>query len=180
MENYKAPVRLAASDVKRVVTMFAAALGEGYITPEVVRAAMDDGLAMLCESNDGQVVGATISQKMLPADKWQSLTQEEAKSAGYLADVVVLPEHRRRGVGSALVRATLHALVRKNRPFVVAHAWLESPAPIHQILERFGFVQRAVLANHWYDDSLKRGFVCPRCGLPCLCSALVYVRIDEG
>lgn len=98
--------------------------GESYWAAGRPRGVVDDLVATAARVvglyHEGRQVGFTR-------------TVSDAHTHSYLADVYVLPEHRGRGLGVALVRFTVD-----DGPFTRTK-WLLHTADAHELYRRFGF-----------------------------------------
>ena len=76
--------------------------GEGWARRSAdYRAILDEGGSLLLAREGGDLAGFLICEQ----EEWASPTWTWPPSFLAVVDVVVLPEHRRRGVGSALMEA---------------------------------------------------------------------------
>jgi GNAT superfamily N-acetyltransferase len=103
-----------------------------------------------------------------------------ARRFGLLENVAVRPEHRGRGVGSALVEARLGWFRRESVGFAYSFAW-KTPrgCPSEGVLARTGFRRIRELPDFYLEDGLANGYACPFCGVRCHCSAILFVRTVE-
>ena len=94
-----------------------------------------------------------------------------------LKTIVVAPAHRGRGIARHLVLVALYAFPGSawRSPAWVSHG---GEVPADRLLRSLGFVSEDLIHNYWYIDSLSRGYLCPNCGNPCQCSAMIYHRVS--
>ncbi len=104
----------------------------------------------------------------LSPQKWKFPLSETA----YFQSCFVASSVMGQGVGRQLSHAALDALRQTNVPQVVAHSWKESP---HQssfrYLSKLGFTTVVEYPRYWEQVD----YICPRCGHPCLCTAIEMV-----
>ncbi len=97
---------------------------------------------------------------------------------GWLGSIAVNQQCRRRGIGSALMKACLKRLQNRGAEFVMMTAW-KSKNGIHigSIAETHGFSKRFEFEEFWKEDSLTKHSSCTVCNLPpCRCTAVIYTR----
>lgn len=131
------------------------ALGTGYVDGD----RFDPGTVLVARS-EGRLAGFVHFE---PADSGLSLKT-----------IVVDAEFRFLGIGSALAHAALsrHPCARWTSP-----AWIDRDRiPADALLRALGFVPEHLAPDYWLADSLERNYLCPSCGHPCHCSAMIYVR----
>ena len=63
-------------------------------------------------------------------------------------------------------------------PYWLSVAW--APGKIvrsEKLFRDFGLSPTQEIDNYWYDDSLRRNYVCAACGEPpCTCTAVLYTK----
>ena len=65
--------------------------------------------------------------------------------------MMVSPEHRRKGIGAALVRNLVH-LAKQRFRLEAIHVEIFEPSPLERILERLGFTRYARQENYVHDQ----------------------------
>lgn len=98
------------------------------------------------------------------------------ENTGYIAHLAVDSAHQRRGIGTRLIKSAIDFL-QNHRPSIAMVGW-ESPSGVlvDRLALKSGFSRLATYKHFWTEDSLAKQYSCPSCGLPCLCSAAVYLR----
>lgn len=188
-----ATVRAARpSDAGAIADIYCAALGSGYTTGDAVR---DDIVGrtrcvyVVAESG-GRVVGAANAMWVerpevleLGAVGFHDVQREvlelgrDALRFGLLENVGVMPEHRGRGIGFALLEARLEWLRAQQVGAAYSFAWhTPDGCPAGPLLERAGFRRIRELPDFYLEDGLANGYGCPYCGRECHCSAILYFR----
>jgi ribosomal protein S18 acetylase RimI-like enzyme len=117
---------------------------EGYGSFLGSQLAEPDIIVLVAERN-GEVVGYTYAG--LEGPDYMALRGP----AGALYDIVVDPEHRGRGVGRALLDATLAALKERGAPRVVLST-AEQNEPAQRLFERAGFRRTMIEMTRELDD----------------------------
>lgn len=179
-------------DAGAVADIYCATLGSGYTTAHAVReeiAGRTRNIYVVAEAG-GQVVGAANAMWVerpevldLGAVGFHDVQREvlelgrDSLRFGLLENVGVLPEHRGRGIGLALLEARLEWLRGQQVGAAYSFAW-RTPVgcPAGPLLERAGFQRIRELPDFYLEDGLANGYGCPYCGRECHCSAVLYFR----
>ncbi len=155
-------IRLAQT--KDYVTLVALAnenFGSGYLTHNQLFSYLQKNAVIWVTEHEGKVLAFCL---LLPVP-----------GKVLIKMLVVQPEAQKQGWASALLKHVL--LTVQNYPSVEYHAWKENlPLSFIQSLERQGFKLQESKARYWYADSLERGYHCPICGNPCVCTLSVYSK----
>lgn len=159
-------------------------IGLGYFSTDQVldcieRSTVSGQTTSLIARSSSGLIGFRLT---LPPGRWsrgrgESLSPElwpaPLEETAYFQSAFVHPDWSRQGVGSSMAAAALEVLARVGARAVVAHSWKESPGGSSQrYLAKLGFEPVAEYAEYWKEVD----YVCPRCGAPCLCTAVEMVR----
>jgi GNAT superfamily N-acetyltransferase len=176
MELTIAPIPSDVAVREHALRLLSAGLGMGYIRGEEFARCLALGAHL-----DGELVGVLLGRMLEPAEAERYLALAGAALAGQrlglLQSVAVKDGCRGRGVGTALSRAIVECLQGDGATAVLAISW-ESGAKNSsgRMLEAVGFRRLAHIEEFWKEDSLRRGYRCPRCGNPCRCAAVLYLN----
>ncbi len=163
-------------------------LGTGYIEEQEFRdyqAGKESGMALGAFAKD-DLVGVLLARL---------LTREEAAAheamakkagvvvplgfhhVGILKSIVVKDSARGHGIGTALCQEAVKRLKQAGATCVMAVSW-ESGAQDNSrgMLEGLGLQFATRVEGFWTEDSIKKGYSCPKCGNPCRCAALLYTK----
>ncbi len=89
----------------------------------------------------------------------------------------VAPSARGRGHYRALLDDRLAWGARAGALHALAFGWTPPDGcHIARAMELAGFVNRAELPGFFHEASIQTGALCPECGNPCTCSAVVFTR----
>lgn len=166
------------------LALFGTCLGERYITRDQLQAYAKDNdkKGFVAVDNREGVLGAVI------CEIWNSGPETGEKIAalvpdlafhkcGFLKSLVVKEAQRGRGIGLKLASAALDWMRLNGSTTEIAVAWVENGrCNARGVLEALGFRERARAERFWYQDSKEKGYLCPSCGNPCECAALVFRR----
>lgn len=146
------------NDIEAVLALSSRAFGENFHSSNYFEKS-DLSETSIFVDEKGVVAGYCIIQKEEDAIKVDSITIDET--------------YRGRGIATMLIE---DVILNYGHMRIYSHAWKmkNGEVNIKVVLERLGFQFKEEIKNMWYDDSLESGFVCPSCGNPCTCSALVY------
>lgn len=184
--------RLTKKDEKHlqaVLSLFADSLGNGFIPESRIREILADArnCVLFGAFHKGALVAVRTAWVLSP----QKVTAFEGEvrqaggnlalssyKVGTLAALAVKPEYRRKGLGAQMVIAGIEWLKQAGCTRIVATAWdSQSVESSSRLLETFDFRCFGVSREHWKEESLTKGYQCPRCGSPpCLCTAKHYVK----
>jgi ribosomal protein S18 acetylase RimI-like enzyme len=156
--------------------VFAEGLGAGYVTAgelDALVAGDRPEAAVFAALVGGEVAGAATTDRA-PADLVSRLPRLGGHRVGQLRSMAVGRRFRRRGLGTALTAARIAHLRGAGCTAVVSLSWLSGdPDNSQGVLRAHGLEPVAELPDHWRDVPVP----CPRCGLPCHCTAAAYVRL---
>ena len=95
---------------------------------------------------------------------------------GVIKFVAIDPAFQKKGIGMKLVQESLAALKKAGMDLVVSIGWKTDYVHIEPILLANGFVKRSSFKEFWHKESVERGYDCPRCGNPCHCEAILFIK----
>lgn len=170
--NYTAPA----------LAIFGTSLGEKYIdAPLIVEYINCDKKAGFVAIYNSTVIGVVICEILDSLDVLINAKEVETLlpktnyfTHGIIRSVAVLPLFRSQGVATELTERAIQWLKEAGATQIIALAWIEEKCNAGGLLEFFGFHATGVIENYWHQDSINKGYSCPRCGNPCCCSAAVY------
>jgi ribosomal protein S18 acetylase RimI-like enzyme len=173
-------------DMPSIVAISDREFGKGYITAASFETHAGDSRIFRLIKNDrreviGYCYGVIVSERELnEAYKITVLADHQAGTDRYgvVKTIVVSPEYRYNGYGTALFQDCLTLMSERQATAAVAIAWMARIATnLSGLLTRQKFRQTEVIKKYWYQDSLDLGFHCRECGAPpCRCSAAIYWR----
>jgi len=158
-------------------------LGQGLYPPaRLARDAADPTAAVwIAREAAAQPVGAAVARLLIPEDSgyYERFGPEAVElltgTVGSYEAVAVEPEFRRRGVGRLLTEASLGWMRLQGCDIAVTLAWLSgSMDSSPELFRRLGFRQGPTVDRFYYGESLRDGWLCPVCGGPCRCSAMLF------
>lgn len=89
----------------------------------------------------------------------------------------VAPASRRRGLYSELLADRLDWGRRAGASRAVAFGWAPTDGcHIEPAMARAGFARIARIEGHFREASVENGAICPECGNPCVCAAVLFLR----
>ena len=173
----------AESEAEEIRHLLNGELGEPlYAAEAVVDAAGDETAIVMFVRQDGKVAAAGIARVLLAEDEayyWpfggaaQILFRDH--TVGSLEALAVRSGNRRRGFGARLVTARVDWLGEHGCDRVVALSWLSGrPGTSAPLYRRLGFREGATVADFYFEESRRDGWLCPVCGTPCHCAAQLF------
>lgn len=163
-------------------------LGDQYVTDHDIMeyVTRPDALAETAINTDGRVMAVSISE-MIDIEDFQGLFGQHLDAVrkvvpgfslqtfGLFKSIAVSERYKGRGVGTILLRQALNWFEQQKATTIVSLAWESDGVCFAQgILESVGFERKLRLERFWYEDSTARGYQCPSCGNPCICTANIY------
>ena len=137
-------VRLAGeADVPAAAALERATFSEGADEAMMARMLSDGRHALLLAEEDGALLGYV----------WYEFVLDE----GYVGNLAVAPEHRRKGVGRALAEGMLSDARERGLAFLTLEV-RESNAPARALYEKTGFCPAGVRKNY-YERPRENGVI---------------------
>lgn len=191
-------IQLAPEHMEEATGLLRDALGEEYITQNYLSLIVESDYDALPGATDklglvavdisrshvfGVVLCEIVSRERVeqslhgfadslpPAD----LFRLRNSKPGFLGSVVVDARYRRCGVATSLIREALRRLRASGVENLYGFAWKrpDGSCPSRGLLESLGLEAAAEIPNFWKSESEVKGYDCPVCGNPCVCSAIV-------
>ncbi|GAB59219.1 GNAT family N-acetyltransferase [Rheinheimera nanhaiensis] len=162
--------------------------GDNYLTQQSLLQMQQQGIkqginaSFVALNEQGHIIGYRLS---FAAGQWQpdkwcsvSLWPVAVSDMAYFKSVGVSPAARGQGVASALLRQSAVALSEQGAKAGLAHIWRESPGnAAERYFSHAGARLLKVHAERWRHLSELEGYICPRCGTLCRCSAAEMVLL---
>ena len=172
-----------------VIQLANAVHGENYLDTDILLAMYQQGIknginaSFIAVDVNEKLVGYRISfaAGQWQPDKWcsEALWPVALNNMAYFKSVSVDPAARGKGVASALLNRSIQALQAQGATAGVAHIWRESPGnAAERYFSHAGGTVLNVHPNRWQHLSAQ-GYICPRCGTLCCCSAAEMVLMFE-
>ena len=134
------------NDIDRVIYINRVSLPENYTRYFFIEHLNKWPNAFYVAEVDGEVVGYVMSRVELG---WGIMKLGLVKK-GHIVSLAVLEKYRRRGIGTALMRAALDGL----KSYGVKEVYLEvrvSNIPAIKLYEKLGFVKKKVIPSYYLD-----------------------------
>lgn len=149
-------------DIAEILNITDELLGVNYI----VEKQLEEYFVLVAENEElGKCVGVCLSYVDAEAN------------VGYVKTVAVSPKFSGQGIGTELIAESVRRLENLGVKKLRTTAWKHDGIVNSDIIfRRNGFVPVREIPDFWYEDSLKRKFVCPVCGDVCHCACVVYER----
>lgn len=97
---------------------------------------------------------------------------------GVLKTVAVKENCQGLGVGSELVRDGVNELKKRRVQAICSVAWKSGEKTnIGGVLSKFNLKPVLKIPEYWKNHRPDQAFICPACGQPCLCPAVVYALV---
>lgn len=96
--------------------------------------------------------------------------------------LLVVPQHRHRGVDTAMASVCRNALAARGANWVLYELWVhpDGQIPAHRSVERYRRVTDLGFHPDFYKDFDHFGYYCPICGEKCKCAAHLYLCKIDG
>jgi GNAT superfamily N-acetyltransferase len=168
---------------KQVLDIADATLGQSYFTASEIQQLTTENALGLVAMNDENVSGFAFTLRLTTSQLIEKYHLQEVlidknseQKSAMLKTIAIHPNHQKKGLGTALLKATLNALKEEKIQDLYVIAWKSgNTVNLASLLSEFNFKPMAAIPEYWYADSLEKKYVCPACGgPPCVCSALLY------
>jgi GNAT superfamily N-acetyltransferase len=160
-------------------------LGEGLYRPEwlLEDAAAPTAHVLMVRAPEREMVGTSVARVMTPADSgyYRAFGVEAlelfAGTVGSFEAVAVAPGHRRLGIGRRLMAASLDWMRERGCTVAVSVSWQSGrEGGSAGMFGRAGMEEGPTVERFYYEESLRDGWACPVCGMPCRCAATLFTR----
>lgn len=165
--------------------LFDEEMSQGYISPAALTAYIDDPDVFVClKAIDGEMAGAGIAkharrlEDVTPVDQLAAVREVTDGSLppefGYLSGVAVSSRHRGQGIGTQLCVEMVAWMRDRGLTSALSFGWQDHDGcHVEGAAARAGLLRVATIDNFWRQSTLARGNICPTCGIPCRCTAVV-------
>lgn len=153
----------------KIVEILNFALGENYITQNIISQSIKENLVwVVYEEKNNKIIGVIV---------YEIKGKELLSNILILKSVVVLPEHRKKGVSHFLISKTIE-IINNQRKYKAIESYVWESKEGVQLAKQFeenGFILSEKIKNYWYKESIERNIICPDCGCPpCMCTTHKY------
>lgn len=178
---------LADADAPRALAIAREGVGPGWAEPDDLRPGPHRRV-VVAEDEHGVVVGVASAGLRAATgflERGHPVVRTSLGSAGVRAGgtlalldlAAVVPAARGRGHYRDLLEDRLAWAGRSGASHALAFGWTPPDGcHIAPAMARAGFARLAEIPRFFHEASLGNGALCPACGSPCLCSAVVFVR----
>lgn len=147
--------------------------GEKYYSAADIKRIDQEDILRLVLLED-KVVGFFIF-KILSEKSVAYLTSKSESEILEVKSIGIHKAHQRKGLGSYVFSQA--EIIAKQHQINDCYclAWKRNnKVAMHNIHIKAGFTIASEVSNYWKTDSEAKGYNCPECGNPCLCSAVIY------
>jgi ribosomal protein S18 acetylase RimI-like enzyme len=168
---------------KQVLDIADATLGHSYFTASEIQQLTKENALGIVSITEEKVAGFAFTLRLTTMqiiEKYNLqdvlINKKSEQKSAMLKTIAIHPNHQKKGLGAALLKATMNALKEEKIQDLYVIAWKSgNTINLGSLLSGFNFNPMATIPDYWYADSLKKNYVCPACGgPPCVCSALLY------
>ena len=184
--NYKIE-EASQKDYPAVCSIADKQLGQDYVSAKTLRqiqnSSCNDNCLIARHETTGKVLGFCIYKTLLPQEA-EALCRglkktfgEFGDEIGYLATLAVSEKFHNNGIASALTAEAHKRFEKLGIGYIISTAWKRAgKINIGNILLRNGYNVMTEIPDYWYEDSVKKGYLCPQCGNPCHCSCVIFEK----
>jgi GNAT superfamily N-acetyltransferase len=171
--------------ISAIVQLFDDEMSRGYISPETLSSYFRSPEVLVCyELIDGNVAGAGIAKRALnladvtPPDQLAAVKDATrgilSPEFGYLSGVAVSSQYRGQGLGTKLCAEMVAWMQSRDLSSVLSFGWQDHDGcHAEGAAARAGLHRVATIDNFWHQSTIDKGNICPTCGIPCRCTAVV-------
>jgi len=178
---------LREEDIEQVLRISDKFVGESFQTNETMRNYILDTQKVLkvYRIND-EIIGFVKGEVLEKSEFRNSLLKTNDSideqlqgegNVGIAETICVKEEYRGTGVAKELAVELIHSLKEiENTDLICSTVWKSvDGANAKNLVEKIGFENIAEIPAYWYDDSIEKNYICPKCGKPpCKCSMIFY------
>lgn len=180
-KNYKIEI-LNAEDWHLIAGFADQILGEGYLQSVIDSCNnYEKRILYVAKTDKGILIGFCLSyiynSHLLPED------YKSEKLLGFinfnspvaiLKTIAVKKLERNKGIADGLMACFFERVKANKVGKVISPAWVQNnKINALGLLQRVNFRVIDTLSLYWYYSSLQYGFICPECGVPCKCDAVI-------
>ncbi len=177
-------LRIEESDRDEIIKYYEIFLNSGPgVRASITQAFKDNEYYGFKAVEDGITAGYFTFQKGVeftyPREEYKREVKEFIKDRKIFTvdTLMVLPEYRRRGIGSMLSKLNLEMLKEMGVSLFMVEIWIypDGSCPAKDIYENMGRVVWDKTVPDFYVNAHDYGFACPICGKTCKCGAKLEV-----
>jgi len=103
---------------------------------------------------------------------------EKSSKIALRKSMAVKSSYQRKGIGAVLLNDALMLFKKQQMEAVLSITWKSKKGiNIAGLMQFYAFKQYKEIPNFWTADSIQKGYLCPECGNPCKCSAVIYTKV---
>jgi N-acetylglutamate synthase-like GNAT family acetyltransferase len=103
---------------------------------------------------------------------------EKSSKIALRKSMAVKSSYQRKGIGAVLLNDALMLFKEQQMEAVLSITWKSKKGiNIAGLMQFYAFKQYKEIPNFWTADSIQKGYLCPECGNPCKCSAVIYTKV---
>ena len=181
------------ADIPRIIELYAQYLNSGQYYADLIRTSWDKGSYHgYVAAEEGEIAAfLTIRPGIDFTYPHPELEAElsafvQGKAVANCDAMLVLPEHRRKGLAHELAVRIHTLLLRLGYAYFLAENWIypDGIIPARSLFESLGKIVWQRRIDGFYRDLKKYDMSCPICGEKCVCGALIDLmelvpRADE-
>lgn len=156
-------------------------IGGNYITNEQLKDYIMNGICIGVFEGK-KMVGIVAGEKM-KRDKVKQHNDEfpnlhlPLKATGLLNGLATDKNYRHRGIGRTLTHLSVEELKFLGCTTIFIESWVSGmKGQSQELLRKQGFKEIARVPNYWKKLSEEENFECPVCGIPCHCTAILFIK----
>ncbi len=166
------------TDIPHLIALANAALGKGYLTYDTFEWPNVRRYWRAAIHETAGFVGFCYTYHVSAAEAADLLALEKSalpERVGILKSIAVHTVHQGKGIGYSLVQDAQRWLLSEAISVIFCVVWQSKQgANLAGIMESHGFLLYKSIPQYWCQESQLEGYLCPECGTPCQCTALIY------
>ncbi|MCP4440267.1 MAG: hypothetical protein GY810_15085 [Aureispira sp.] len=180
--------KLEQQHIPQVKDIFDQQFGQGYLSQKDIEAFLVTPYIGVVSLQEQHVLGVSLSlidsAKELslqflegPARTWFLQTFKDDAIVALRKHSAIHPDFQRQGFGQDLVSLS-NELLEPHVEAILSTVWEEkSGQSMGKIFRHCGFESIKTIPNYWYEDSIKKQYICSLCAaIPCTCSSTIYLK----
>lgn len=181
--------RITGDDMDDIVLLHDIYLNYGDgVRPHFEKALADPGCVGYKCTLDGRMVGLVIYTPGVAlsgghGELYDKILAVTGEALTYTGDALLVDrDYRRQGIDASMMEAARDTMAGMGVKYVVHELWVHPTGkiPARRAIDCYPVNIDLGLYANFYRDFNRYGYICPICGVQCVCSAQLYVSCMEG
>ncbi len=168
------------TDLPSVISIANEELGNNYFEGVLNNEKIDNlSILRVIEKDNHEIAGFCYAYLAPPESLDGILTPlSSGLKTAILKTIAIKNRYKNTGLGKTMIDDMIRELELIHTQIIISTVWYNQLNPaIRIIMNNSDFKLHKEIPNYWTNDSIEKGYQCPVCGHPCICSAIIYYRL---